>query len=298
MEEINAATNQQAMSVRIQEVTSEFMRITPTMAKQWLEASTVLKNRDWHPSNRKAFAQAMLRGKFMLNGEPIVFNSTGNILDGHHRLQACVDADVSFESLVVRGISDAAKSTFDTGANRNIADDLTISSPAHRILNRRVQSVLALVLRYCMHNLPPYFKTVPAKREILDNNPAIVEAAAKVNTNKAIVSETILGALYYLGGLSHPNEIDRFIVELINGENLKEGQPAYCLRDYLIQMNTKLRKVRANLNNWEVFRACCVAANRYVAGEELRRIMLPKKTLLIGADPKIIKKNFGLSESE
>jgi hypothetical protein len=122
----------------MREVTAEFMRVTPTVAKEWLERSRI-KNRDWRPGKMKAFQDAMQRGKFLLNGKTIVFDQDGNILDGHHRLHACVLADVSFDALVVRGIDAKVMHTFDTGANRDVEDDLTISSPAHRLINRRVE---------------------------------------------------------------------------------------------------------------------------------------------------------------
>src|SRR5947207_599610 len=114
-------TSEKAVSISMRELTAEFVHITPSIAAEWLSKSEI-KNRDWRPGKVKAYAQAMLRGKFLLNGQTIIFDSTGGILDGHHRLKACVESDIAFDALVVRGMDRKVMSTIDTGASRDIAD--------------------------------------------------------------------------------------------------------------------------------------------------------------------------------
>lgn len=288
--------NKAAMTVRMSEITAEFVHITPGTAKDWLTRSEV-KNRDWRPSNKKSLIEAMQRGKFVLNGEAIIFDSRDNILDGHHRLQACVEADIPFDSLVVRGVDRSVMSTMDTGASRDIVDDLTIQSPAHKEINGIVGKVLPLILKYTTRHLAPYWRTVPGKREILERNPDITAAAAAtLNQASKTVRESVIGALRYLGGMGHRDKTEVYLSQLCNGENIKNGDPGYAVREYLLSTTKRLSKNRASLNNWEVFRACCVGLDRFVKGEEMHVVRIPKITLIPGADPKNIAKQLGIED--
>lgn len=50
----------------------------------------------------------MRNGNWKANGEAIKFSSTGRLLDGQHRLRACVKEQVPFTTLVIRGLEDEA----------------------------------------------------------------------------------------------------------------------------------------------------------------------------------------------
>jgi ParB-like chromosome segregation protein Spo0J len=280
------------------EVTAEFMRVTSAIAKEWLEKSDI-KNRDFRPSNLKALTEAMLRGKFMLNGEAIIFDDRDNILDGHHRLEACVKADVPFDSLIVRGIDRRAISTIDTGASRDIVDDLTIASPAHRIINIRVGKILPLIIKYSKPTLAPYWKTVPGRKEILDSNPEIIEAAAAVKiSGKPLMRESVLGAIQYLGSIAHREKTETFIKQLIEGVGLEQYMPAHTVREYLIATGRRLSSTRSQMSNWEVFRACCLGLDRFISEEQLRIVRVPKRPLVPGADPKEIAQKLGVEDAQ
>lgn len=56
----------------------------------------------------------------------IIFADTGILLDGQHRLQACIDSGVTIISNVVRGIKESAFYTIDQGSNRTSADIFAI----------------------------------------------------------------------------------------------------------------------------------------------------------------------------
>ena len=65
------------------------------------------------------------------------------IIDGQHRLHACVQARVPFWSVVVTGVEPSAQDTIDTGLPRRLSDQLAIA-------NERNAPVLASVTRWSL----------------------------------------------------------------------------------------------------------------------------------------------------
>lgn len=94
-------------------------RITPEQAKTMLA---------WNKNNRslkstlvERLARDMQAGQWQYTGEPIIF-SNDRLLDGQHRLHACVDANLPFVSNVTFGVDDAAWSYIDCGVARSPGD--------------------------------------------------------------------------------------------------------------------------------------------------------------------------------
>lgn len=63
----------------------------------------------------------MREGKWRINGEPICFDKEGNLINGQHRLEAVVSAQVPIVSLVVRGVDAEAFVTYDAGLTRKLS---------------------------------------------------------------------------------------------------------------------------------------------------------------------------------
>ena len=85
---------------------TEVMTITPAMAEKWL-AGTTFKNRNVSITAVNRYANDIQNGQWMLNGESIIIDDNGNVIDGQHRLRAILKSGASIQSVVVRGI-DAA----------------------------------------------------------------------------------------------------------------------------------------------------------------------------------------------
>ena len=93
-------------------------RITPEVAMRMLGAN--VNNRDLNPNT--AVVKALENGEWEMNGETIVFDQAGVLIDGQHRLSACVKTGKPIETVVVRGIEHDAQITMDTGLRRNLRD--------------------------------------------------------------------------------------------------------------------------------------------------------------------------------
>lgn len=91
--------------------------ITPVVAAEYLRAYNV-GNRNPNKGQVAYYAKMMQAGEWELNGESIKFSAPCpeiRLLDGQHRLMACVEANVPFETLVVRDVEEKTFDTLDQG---------------------------------------------------------------------------------------------------------------------------------------------------------------------------------------
>lgn len=104
--------------------TMETITITPQKASLLLKNNT--RNRPVSEHRVNQYAQDMETGNWKLNGETIKLDTNGVILDGQHRLHACIKANKSFSTYILYNLNSDVFDTIDTGKNRNGADVLSI----------------------------------------------------------------------------------------------------------------------------------------------------------------------------
>ena len=116
--------------------------ITPEIARGYLEQNC--GNRKVSKYMVNMYSEAMKRGEWMLNGESIKFDVDGNLIDGQHRLYALIEANISLELLVVRGLQKSAFKTLDVGKKRTAGDCLSIEGIANY---NQVASIVRLYMK-------------------------------------------------------------------------------------------------------------------------------------------------------
>ncbi|MGR6860755.1 chromosome partitioning protein ParB [Aliivibrio salmonicida] len=86
--------------------------ISPRLAREMLEFSQrgavnkKNKNRKLNRTKVNKYAEAMKNSKWCLTGEPVIISADGEILNGHHRLQASLEANVGFIATITYGVTD------------------------------------------------------------------------------------------------------------------------------------------------------------------------------------------------
>jgi hypothetical protein len=110
-------------------VTVAIVRVTPEVAAEMLTRNT--NNRPINKAHIKHFCEIMRRGEMIMNGETIILDADDGVLNGQHRLTACVQSGVPFDSLLVRGVDIEAFKTIDGGKKRSVADALSMQGEAH-----------------------------------------------------------------------------------------------------------------------------------------------------------------------
>lgn len=94
----------------------EIKKITPDIAKKLLENNTA--NRSVRQSTIDRYAELMKSGQWHDNGESISIDENGVIVNGQHRLMACVKAGIPFNAVIVKGVKSEDSFLYDSGVNR------------------------------------------------------------------------------------------------------------------------------------------------------------------------------------
>ena len=102
----------------------QLVTITPEMAEEMLKRN--IANRKVNQANVNRIAADMATGNYRINGETIKISSNGEILDGQHRLLACIKSGVPFKSYIVYNVEREAIGTIDMGKGRSVADSLNV----------------------------------------------------------------------------------------------------------------------------------------------------------------------------
>ena len=102
----------------------KLVTITPEMAEIMLEKN--IANRKVNQANVNRIAADMATGNYKVNGETIKISPNGEILDGQHRLLACVKSGMSFQTYIVYNVEREAIGTIDMGKGRSVADSLNV----------------------------------------------------------------------------------------------------------------------------------------------------------------------------
>lgn len=102
----------------------KLVTITPEMAEIMLEKN--IANRKVNQANVNRIAADMATGNYKLNGETIKISPNHEILDGQHRLLACVKSNMPFTTYIVYNVEREAIGTIDMGKGRSVADSLNV----------------------------------------------------------------------------------------------------------------------------------------------------------------------------
>lgn len=105
--------------------------IGPKEAQHYLSKNVI--NRTPNNNLINKYSDAMKRGEWQLNGQPIILSSDGALIDGQHRLMAIVKSNTLQRMVVCRGISSDAHPTIDTGRNRTSGDVLSMYGVSNAI---------------------------------------------------------------------------------------------------------------------------------------------------------------------
>jgi len=107
---------------------SKVVMITPDMAREMLEHN-MKNNRRMNRETIMRYARIMKAGGWNLTHQGIAFDDKGELIDGQHRLNAIVQANVPVEMMVTYGVEhhEGEAFTIDAGRRRTIMNIMQIS---------------------------------------------------------------------------------------------------------------------------------------------------------------------------
>lgn len=208
--------------------------VTPAMAEVWLGKNPL--NRNVRLNRVEEYAADMEAGDWKVNGESIILDADGNLIDGQHRLLAILFAGKSIQSLVVEGVETTAKSTIDTGMKRSLADVLKMQG------ENNVHSLAAAVTMAFRWEHGGLRDHTPATRaqalNWLEENPAIRDAlklAAPITIKPLRMPPSIAAPLlFFAESVSTFEDVATFVEQVATGLGVTEDDGSYRLRMYLL----------------------------------------------------------------
>jgi len=256
---------------------TKIMTITPQEAAPWLNTKNS-KNRPISENAVAKYTQEMKDGRWRVNGQAIIFNKSGQLANGQHRLLACVRANTSFETVVVWGMEDDAFGTIDDCNTRSLADILHIEGESNSNL---LSAGLRFLWMYVRGEIETQdlrrgkIATKPLLKITLDKNPKIRQSVKFYSLIKArpgglLISAGMAIGLHYLFSLVDEKKADEFFTRLQSGLELTEDNPVYILRNRLISAK---REASTKLTRSAEYYYTVITWNAYVSGTYVKRLL-------------------------
>jgi hypothetical protein len=215
----------------------------------------------------------MKDGDWKLNGESIVFDDNGNVIDGQHRLTAIVESGVTIKSVVVRGVDRSTFTSIDSGVRRDGGDILAVSGYTYSKPLAAALNVIEMYNRYGgFHNTGSYSSSnmVRSKKtdhvELAKKYEGCIPSVAYVHNKSPKVRPfrpaAFTAAIHYIFGLESPQARDRFFESIETGipqygaacPTLKIAK-AYQIEKQVAMMNTSAaRRYELWRNAWDAFK--------------------------------------------
>ncbi len=251
----------------------EIVTITPARAAELLANNT--HNRSVNQRSVDRLTATILAGEWQFNAQPIQVAKDGTLLDGQHRLLACVKANRSIQSLIVWNAQVSSQETMDMGKSRSVADIL-------RLRGYKNQSVIAALGRRIALAEVYGFKAgiTISFREI--SNGAILRAAESITdiSRYTTQSKAVADLCKFNSGLTGYlmwwlDQVDRvdseyFWDKLYTGDGLQNGEAIYALRQFALNRDVKNRGTY--LHNIQTAGIVLKAWNKFRSGEPVARL--------------------------
>ena len=271
------------------QLSSRVETITPQIAHE-LIATKERPDRNVNPVHIRNLAGDMRLGLWTVNGESVKINADGEVIDGQHRLRACILADIQFDTLVVRNLSTDNQVRFgiDSGRRRNAGDALMLQGVSN---TKDLAAAASHMWRFLVHKMDRSGgPTVSVALKLVDR---FGDTGPYQGLKQSVMVAKAYRSAARKGGLKLPvslvawghytfGEIDRrkngnddvnteFWNGVILGMNLSDGDPRLTLRNRLLKHSVATTP-RDRLGSFEVRAFFVKAWNAYSDGRALTKL--------------------------
>lgn len=226
---------------------AKFMTVTPKIAERWLEEhEDVVRESGLTSLNRiindnvvTQYGTDMKSGRWIENGESVKRAKNGRLVDGQHRLWACVQSGSPFRTLVVEGFSEAeTQDVFQTTDIGRVKIPSAFLSASGVQYSGFVAPAIRYIIAAKQHGTltKVHMITTPEVVDFgRDNSERLVDSAAFIAKYQGYAPGSILTAWHYLMFEKNQEQAAKFIIDLKDGIGLQKGDPVHALRERLIQ---------------------------------------------------------------
>jgi hypothetical protein len=258
-------------------IKTEVISLTPQLAKQLLSKNQL--NRPLSSMIVGKYTEAIRRGEWQLNGEPVIVFSDGNLGDGQHRCAAVVRSGIAIPTILLTGIDPAAFGTINTGKLRKAPDTLAIKGEVN---TTKLSAAGRSYLREFLSGRAAEDITTTQIVNCIDNHPHIRYWTGRyVSTKNSRLFPSSIAGILAVASEKHGLEItELFFQKITNGTGLLERDPALILRERFINQNGSNRLSAPTARNFIV-----KALNAHLSGKTITFLRMAQDE----KDPVILK---------
>jgi hypothetical protein len=238
------------------------LMVTPELARKWLSRFN-RGNRKIQMNHVAMIKRDIQNENWMVNAQPICFHGDplkaedddeARLLNGQHRLMACIQSELPIEVPIATNIPEEAFATYDIHAKR------AIRRPGPRI-DDRVLAAAARLQWKTDNGIPFTTRMSPSATEIkdtIDRHPGLVDCFPRARKMESLASAGVMTWLIYHVRQEDDALGDEFLNGLETGDLLEKGNPILSLRTAMIGQRGEKSRVDVLgvlLSGWESFKA-------------------------------------------
>lgn len=191
-------------------LTQEIAEVTPSLAKDWLGSTRNKTKIDERLLD--SYKRDMSSGAWKFNGDPLIFDKDGAVLDGRLRLMASAESNSSFQTLIVRGVDPKDFFTIDALRRRTASDIMHIRGEPH---GRALAAALAFLWRAGLGEITKQGGKIssPELIELLDKNSSVRRSIEVAKAASPMLPLGLGAALHYLFQNEDRVQADKFFAE-------------------------------------------------------------------------------------
>jgi hypothetical protein len=237
--------------------------ITPDKAHEYLQS--IRLNRKIRQRHLEQLTTEVVLERWLLNGETIKFDINGHLIDGQHRLWACIKAEKAITTYVIRALTSEALQTIDTGLKRSPGDILGLQGYSNAT---NLAASARWIWRYEQKQMEYYAvnPSIDILRNTIEVHVEMKNSLAYGTLLSRFITRSLGSALHCLMSEKNSAMAEEFFTKLKDGDNLTRQSPLYQLRQRLISNSQS----KAKLPDFEIAALTIKAFNLLREGKTTR----------------------------
>ncbi len=224
------------------------MEITPSRAADMLKYN--IGNRPCTATKVKLYARQMESGDWRYTRVPIIFSDAGRLIDGQHRLNACLESETPITADVAFGAADESFAFIDVGKGRSAADIFAINQVQNAAT---MASATGWVCRYEQGKIYQSNKGAITAAELYDEYLKHPDLQRSFNPGaefgrSRLAPPSMMVALHYICAQKCRRDADAFFGIACEGMGAQsKSDPAFELHKRLIKNAISQEKLPSNV---------------------------------------------------
>lgn len=216
------------------------IRISPALASVWTDRNKA--NRPLSEARVDKLAAAFRRGEYRVTHQGMAFGRNGVLQDGQHRLWAIATAPITLDAFVTFGQPVEAIPVIDDVNRRKVYQNRIIVSTLNGMVEANAKKmteaakVISLILMGAGSDaVATTYDEIDSIVKMFDGG---IVWAASLPARKIFMPSTVRAALAF-AFKTNEVKVKEFAQQVLDGENLSRGMPAYILRQGLANVSPR-----------------------------------------------------------